>query len=356
MKHPATWPRRVIAGPAVLAVLMPFVMAGCSDSPSGTDGTELHPPEEAIDLTQEWGGLTNADEPSTFASAEIAAMADLQATVEPLNSDPTVLALEGSPDRQVTFLRVVWGNLGRNDSDSTATAQAIVWDGSMGVTSGAVLIQNLIRFEPGDHIVRPRTSPKEFDFVSRTRGGIDGVLLRLVSNPDSVDGSDVFSFETGPLSVSFPLSSIGDLDSVIMVDDNGNGVAFTAVDDDRRGECAAGMVNGVWHAAFENGGYFRAVWVTPNGFLAAAMRGRFGLTPNGNPVFIGKVIGPLGQFFGFVKGTWTVAAEGGEGEWRGRWFAGDRVTVIGLVGGHWVSREDGGAGFLHGRWAKSCDD
>lgn len=354
MPRPARKRQRFTIVSALLSLAVPLLLSACSDSPSGTGGNETNPPESSIDLAQEFGGLTDTDEPANFDDPGFAEMSAAEAVSEPMGSDPRVQLLDAKPNRDVVFLRVVWGNLARNGSDSTGTSSTTAWDGSFSTTSGAILVQNLIRFEREDHIVRPRTNPKLLSFVSHTHGGVDGVLLRLVYNPDSTDAADEITFATGPLTVSFALQGIADLDSMIATDASGNGVAFTAVDDDRRGECAAGIVNGLWKTGLEDGGYLRAAWMTPNGFLAGVMRGRFGMGPGGHQVFVGKVIGPNGAFLGFVKGGYSVDPAGGQGDWRGLWFGRNRTVAIGSISGHWAARENDGAGFLHGRWERFC--
>lgn len=333
-------------------------LGGCGDSPLDTGGAADAPPEAAIDLAQAWGGLTDTDEAANFGDPELGRLAAIPAPVtDPLAGDPRVMAQDAAPGREVVFLRVVWGHLARNAEDSTAAGLHVEWDGQLATSSGVLLVQNLIKFEGQDSIVRPRTDPQILAFASDTYGGVDGILVRVVFNPDSTDAGDLLTFATAPLTVSFPLVGLADLDTVLAAGGPGHGVAFTAVEDDRRGECVGGLVEGIWRHGLERGGHFRGIWTTPNGFLFAVMRGRFGVLPDGRPVLIGKVIGPHGGFLGFVKGHYWVGPGGGTGGWRALWHGRDRDAPVGGLGGHWVAREDGsGAGFLSGRWGKFCPD
>lgn len=354
MRSQAFPSHRLPIAAAMLAMALPLFTTGCGDSPSGSDGTGLNPPEAAIDLAQEWGGLTDENEAPDFADAGIAGLGAETPVAEPMSSDPRVQALDQHPDRNAIFLRVVWGNLAGNSPDSNEAGPALSWNGELATTSGALLVNNLLRFERNDHIVRPRTDPAVLPFVSTTRGGVDGLLVRLVFNPDDTDPADLFTFETPPLTISFPLGSLAELDTMIPVDGLGNGVSIAAVEDDRRADCPAGMVTGIWRSGLDNGGHFRAALTTPNGFRAGAMRGRFGTNPQGEQVFVGKMIGPNGHFLGFVKGRYTVDDSDMAGGWRGLWFGRDRMEPIGELRGGWASRDEMAAGFMHGRWHRFC--
>lgn len=346
-------------GALLLALpLAAFLWAGCGKDAS-TGGNEPAPAEGAIDLSQAWGGLTDTDEPANFGDPEFAALAVPPAPVnDPMNNHPAVRRLEADPTRHVTFLRVTWGNLARNLPDSTGAFPPLDWSGNLAVSRGALLINNLIRFEREDSLVRPRTDPKVVAWHSLTRGGVDGLLLRVITG-DSVGAGDTITLTTPQVTVSFPLATLATLDTLLSTDNSGNGVSLTAVPDDRRDECAGGLLDGVWREGLADGGVLRAAWLTRNGLLFGVLRGRYGIRPDGSHIFLAKVIGPAGRCLGFVRGTWSEPTAGApQGGFRGRWFAPDRTTELGGLRGHWRAPRSGatGAGFLHGAWSRACGE
>ena len=348
--------RRIRQG--ALLLMLPWAAAfwaGCGTDKT-TGGPEPAPVESAIDLSQAWGGLTDTDEPANFGDPEFATLAGQQAPVnDPMNNHPAVRRLDADPSRHVTFLRVVWGNLARNLPDSTSTFPPLSWDGNLTVTRGALVINNLIRFEREDSVARPRTDPKVVAWHSTTRGGVDGLLIRVVTG-DSLQAGDTLTLTTPQIVFTFPLPQIAGLDTLISTDNAGNGVSLNAVPDDRRDECAGGLLDGVWRSGLADGGVLRSVWLTRNGLLFGFMRGRYGVRPDGSRVFLAKVIGPAGRCLGFVRGTWSEPTATAPGGFRGQWMAPNRVTELGGVRGHWRAPREGatGAGFLHGAWSRAC--
>lgn len=344
--------RRLLVG-----ALAALAVAGCgSDGPTG--GNAPLPAENTIDLAQPWGGLTDADEPAAFGDAEISTLAAQQPPInDPVAGLPAVQRLEADPARHVTFLRVVWGNLARNLPDSTGAFPPLAWDGNIAVTRGALVINNLIRFEREDGIERPRTDPRVVAWHSITRGGVDGLLLRVIT-PDSLGAGDALTLTTPLVTFSVPLDALTGLDTLLTVGTAGNGVSLTAVPDDRREACAGGLLDGVWRAGLADGGVIRAAWFTRNGLLFGFLRGRYGVRPDGSHVFLAKVIGPAGRCLGFVRGTWAEpTGTDPAGTFRGQWVAPDRTTPLGGLHGHWrAPNATVAAGFLHGAWERACPE
>jgi hypothetical protein len=207
-------------------------------------------------------------------------------------------------------------------------------------------------------------------WVSHTGCGKDGILLKIVvpaagdtnlgdgpmtAVSDGLTEDDRFVFETGPLTVEFPLMEIQDLDSLIMVDEH-NGVSFIGFDRDDIELCPRGALEGAWVRVRDDefrGGFFRAKWMGPLGRVLGHVRGRWGVLPDGERVFVGKIIGRRGEYIGHMRGVWEPADDNPRhgifaGRWgvcgsdrkggvRGRWVVSDRIEHGGFLRGVWKS-------------------
>lgn len=326
-----------------LAILA--LAAGCGTAP--TQQVEQNP----MDL--EWGGYTTASEAPAFGRPELSARA--QEEVSPNDAVAAeMLGGGGMHDTRPPFLalRVVWGRMEYDSTNTTPT----VWDGKISVSDGRLGVVRVIRFEPATDHLLPRTDRRVVEWVSQTTVHNDGLLLIIgLPRPEPPDsGSDtsvvdtmppdtlppalpdvVVSFETGPLTISFTLDEVANLDRLISVD-GGNAVMFngTLVDTD---ECPRGFLSGDWtHHPDSTFGSFNGTWSSDDGALTGFVEGRFGVNSHGRRVFFGKYIDANGQFEGFLRGVWQPASR----EPSGGSFKGVFYTPIGLP-----------AGRLHGRWA-----
>ncbi len=354
-----------LMGAATLALLL----FGCGDDKSitsGFDGFENETAEMSIDLGIEDGGVgTSAEQPGFGESYFDRYLQGGEPVVDALNADPRMNPLERRPGTSVQYLRVTWGNLRRGPEavDDTTRGPVLDWSGKAVVSDGLLLPLQVLRFERGDFLVRP-TKPEPgqpanrqvVEWVSKTAGAWDGVLLKIVVPPagdstfaayrlnvngDGLTVDDLFTFDTELLDVSFPLNGIADLDTVILLDEE-NGVSFTGFSREDVELCPRGALVGAWvkvDTDSANGGFFRAVWEGPLGDVRGHLRGRWGVLEDGTQAFVGKIIDRKGGYAGFVRGTWEAdAADPTQGTFHGIWKrrAGDGPpAVVGTVRGVW---------------------
>ncbi|MFN0152119.1 MAG: hypothetical protein ACKVU1_15565 [bacterium] len=347
--------------PAVLAAAIGF--AGClgdsnPSSPANTDdtGNEF----ENLDLSSENGGYTQDTESPNFGDPIL---------LKIKNEEEDALdgglvdeaSLEASPSFDVHFLRIVWGVL---DDDSTNTV-ATDWSGSISLLRGAVKVQRVIRFErPGDSIVRPDGNRREINFTSTTSVDHDGLLLRIYTPKDDADPiPNTITLTTGPLTKSYEIAQLDGLSEVIDVDALGNQVSFLS-----RARaalpCGNGYMRGYWRMNGEsNRGAFGGVWVEADGRPAGFMRGHFGEKEDGTRVLFGKYISASGDFRGILRGTYTLDGLGGgafegmwigrggrlDGEFKGAFQVGERLGMkSGSFEGAWSANCEGDTGLTEG--------
>jgi hypothetical protein len=308
---------------------------------------------------------------------------DVEITGDPLATDARLCDLEKRPEAEVMFVRVLWGNMRRGPDAADVQTERLVtdWTGSARISDGLLIPLRTIRFEPRDYLVPPwrqgDPSRQKVEWVSHTGPGRDGVLLKIVvpsasdttlravrasTNGDGLTADDTFSFDTEPLQVSFPLETIADLDTLIMVDDT-NGVSFVGFDrDDLSDICPRGYMAGAWIRVANDersGGFFRAKWVGALGHLKGHVRGRWGVNSEGEKVFVGKIIGRNGSYLGHMRGNWE-GNGAGQGLFAGRWEihrpGQQERQLMGAVRGKWVvcDRLVHG-GFLRGIWKANCN-
>ena len=99
------------------------------------------------------------------------------------------------PGARQYALRMMWGNLETRDSNLTAASGCPVtdWSGSVETEDGMLIVRRLLRFEPGDSIVRPRKGPHRVEWISHTRDHVDGIQLKIVVPPHgSAEAADGF--------------------------------------------------------------------------------------------------------------------------------------------------------------------
>ncbi len=334
---------------------------GCRDSedPLAVDN-ELYTRDQVPDLDDEYGGFNFADETVGFNDPELLAeFGDDDEFDDPFERDPLVMGRERDRDgnlRGRVFLMITWGNLHR---DSTIT-DPTDWTGSLSVNPGAVLLKRTIRFEPNDEIL-PRTQRDLLEWTSKTRGGIDGILVRIVPVP-SLTAADIdaeidsanteITFATDPFKVTFTLDQLPNLRRIVTLED-GNAVAFTAVHV-APFECPRGFLRGVWRHHHERpGGKFFGKYVSETGLNIGHVKGFYGVNKEGEKVFFGKWISRSGRFRGILRGRYDSGEERSAGWFAGRWIGRD-LRVHGEVKGEWRRNDECHGGFFRGQWRVNC--
>ena len=329
-------------------------IAGCRSpqAPAG-DTVDLMNRAENPNLNDPYGGYNMRDEAPGFgdpALVEEFGEGSVQNVDDPFANHPDVN--RAGADR--VFLMITWGNLHRDSSLTHVT----LWAGSLTVHPGMVVLKQVIRFEPNDRII-PRVSRDLLEWEYTTRGGIDGILVRVVPTPSTVDSmidssATVIRFATDPLKVEFTLDELPGLQRVINLPD-GNAVAFTAVRPPPAG-CPHGFLHGAWMNHPERpGGMFHGRWGTADGKVRGFLKGIYGVNDNGERVFFGKMISFNGRFEGIMRGRWGPAP----GIDNGGFFAGhwvDRnLQIRGGLRGMWQRSPHCNGGFFRGEWAMECN-
>jgi len=368
-------------------VLVAALGVGCAEEPVlGKPDNTSELAEMSIDLDLPDGGLApTAEEPGfgdPYFSSFLSENGEIDVTGDPLAADTRVLEMERNRDAKVFYLRMVWGNHRRSPDVSEFEREDLIdWTGGAGVSEGIILPLRTIRFERNDFLILPwregEPSRSKVGWVSHTGPGRDGVLVKIVvpapsdvslsaestGAGDGLTRDDKFVFRTAALQVEFPLADVADLDTTMMLDDT-NGVTFTGFDrDDLDDYCPRGYMAGAWVRVRDDdrqGGYFRAAWTNPLGRLTGHVRGRWGVTENGNRVFVGKIIGRNGAYLGHLRGQWEPGDVPGQGVYRGGWEIhrpnAEAPQLMGGVHGHWgVSDRIEYGGFLRGVWKANCN-
>jgi len=376
-----TWRLRAAGITGLTAVLA--LAAGCGEEALTTgSGNPTLLPEMSIDLAQADGGLTTGAESPGFGDpyflSFLSDATDREITDDPLTLDSRLADMEARGEIEVKYLRVIWGNMTRGpEADASDVAcERTDWTGQATVSDGLLLPVRVLRFERGDAVIPPwkqeDPSRQKVEWISHTCPGKDGIVFRIVvpvagdetftretadTPRDGLTDDDVFTFRTGPLSKSFKLSEIQDVDELVMVDDQ-NGVSFVGfAREDMDPACARGAMEGAWARVADDerhGGYFRARLATPLGRVFGHVRGRWGVLPEGDRVFVGKIIGRNGEYLGHMRGTWDPSDRPGHGTYHGGWTIEGRAH--GAVRGEWrVSDRIDGGGFLRGLWIVDCN-
>jgi hypothetical protein len=338
----------VACGLGILAILL----AGCSkDSPT------VPASSGELNLTSQFGGYTATDEPAAFGDPEIETLMG----EDPSADDPAFLqgevdSLRGMRGATVYAMAIRWGML---KTDSTMT-QTTDWSGSLALTHGFIHVVRTIRFElVQDYIVRPRPNRSTLEWVSFTSKSFDGLLLAIIVPPTPADSdwsNNQLSFQTGPYSRVFSLSELEHLNEIVDIGDQGNQIAFNAIDLNAD-SCGTGQLEGRWllNPSHRNG-HFIGKWMSDDGLLMGHLRGHFGMRPAGEKVFFGKYIGPAGHFRGLIRGTWDFdPADSTKGSFDGI-FAERSGTTLGELHGQWGSvPTDSTAAVGHGRHGNGRD-
>jgi hypothetical protein len=329
-----------------------LAMTGClGDSNPASPGNTSDDEFDNLDLTSENGGYTEENEgiPDDPTILKIKGEEEVAGDVTLVDES----SLDVSPSYDVHFLRITWGMLERELGNTTETD----WSGTISIDRGALKVERLISFEENeDWIVRPRESRQAVEFVSRTSMGSDGLVLKIYT-PEvepAMFPPNTITFTTGPLTKSYPIASLGEVNEVIEVDMAGNQVSFQGRQR-TDGICVNGFTNGFWRMN-EAGdrGRFGGVWVESDGAPVGYVRGHFGVNDQGQKVLFGKILTENGDFRGFLRGRYAVSELGG-GSFEGSW-----VGALGRIEGKFegmfrVNEKDGvQVGAYEGVWAGNC--
>lgn len=342
---------------ALLALPLFLLAAGCGEnSPADTNGTPGE--EENLDLESEFGGYTATDEGVAFGDEDLAKEADDgEPADDPVEDEPEVQQLRDRLATNAYYLRIAWGML---EGDSSVT-EPTDWSGSLRLDTGAIVAERILRFEPEDHIVRPRTNRELLEIVSETGPHWDGVLVTILDPEDTLATEEnKVAIALGPFELTLTMSELTSIDTIFDVDVAGNQVAITGgLLEDL--PCERGFLSGAWIRSDFEGGAFRGRWTTVRGLGRGFMQGHWGVNDDGVNVFFGKYIGEGGEFRGLLRGRWGHGQNRGGGWLRGYWYD-EEGAPLGTLHGAWKHEWRGAPqaeakrpdGFFHGRWKEAC--
>ncbi len=324
---------RILATAAALSMLA----AGCVADEADVD-------EIAANIELEDGGYDMLDEAPAFGVdntfTELGLTGVETDVVDPLASDPEVLAMDGDAKAVAFKVTVLWGMM---PPDRAAT-DPYQWDGALSVNRGAILARRTIRFEGRTDEVLPRADRKVVAFRSTTMPHMDGMRL-LVIDPTPTATEPLVLTYTGRNGYTYSVAMRALLDGPQSeaVDENGNRIAAAAearmVD-----PCEHGFIRGRWHKVADGRGRFIGRVANADGEGIGHLRGIYGQRANGNKVFFGKYINKNGVFKGIFRGTY------GEGQFHGKWVTRDGEK--GALGGEYresIPGPETGGHFL-GAW------
>lgn len=354
-----------------MALLLAAAMsiAGCSDD--STMPKDDYTQDETPNLEGETGGLTTENESPAFGDDALASSALAEAPAEDnMCDDPMILRWEAGDSARVYGVTLLWGILASDPAAGLAADSGDVpatdWSGHLVVNRGGVVVRSTIAFEPGDHIIRPRTDRTRVDWVSLTTGSFDG--LRLVVHQPLPEGEtgeqDSLTIVAGNHTWSFLVNDLATLEMTEDVDDLGNKFSIQGFLVEP-GSCGRGFMGGAWNAPVspDSMGTFQGRWVSRDGQVTGFVQGHYGVNDAGFRVLFGKYVDQAGNFQGFLRGTWDQAGRemGPHHGQHMRSFGNYRAEIldanehpIGTARGHWRATPGGGDGFFEGKWAKGC--
>ena len=326
------------------------MFSGCESFLSNDRGTDT-------DIPADFGSFTTTDEAPGFGDEDLlATYQDEEPFDDEMADHRDVRDANGSNGARHYALRLVWGNLDRPDTTASPGEACPIteWSGYVEVDGGVVIIERLIRFDPGDYIVRPRKGPRKFAWVSYTGDHVDGVVFKIVDTPDRASDSaaNVVKISTPFYVGDIALDDLRDYREFVAYDEC-NKISIIATEIEPHA-CPRGFLEGMWTAETDTSGHFQGGWIGKHGEIAGYLRGRYRLR-DAQKVLVGKWITRSGEFGGLLKGTWTPLdlETGPDGQFEGRWVD-ETFTVRGFFRGHYRIRAEAGEGFFHGRWIRRC--
>lgn len=337
---------------ALLATVLVGAMVACGQT-TGDSQTELD-----LALHQEYGALSEADEESDFGDEDLSSAEDLneeedtEVSDDTANSDADVAEAEADPALRKMMIAVMWGQLRPRPMMREITD----WTGHISIDNGALRVLRTLRFERGDHLVR-RPNAHVVPFVSKTAPHADGLLLEVILHPRLAtnDGPPTLSIETAAYSDSLVLQPGMRLSRAVRVDDLGNAVAYHIFRPNADEGCTEGLMVGRYVKKDDAAdgralGVIKGKYLSFDGSVAGKIKGLYGERQNGKQVFFAKVIKRNGDFRGILAGRW------GEGKYKGRYLAKNRMVTGVVQGIYREGRVDDGNGFFMGRWSVGCNE
>jgi len=332
----------------ILALLA--LMVGCSKQSSE--------PEDLTSIGVEFGGYLPTDEAPGFGDPTLVSeTAEDQEFSDPVLVDPETEDCINNAT-SIYAMRIVWGRLEYDSLVQTVTD----WDGSLEVSWGGMVLRRVVKFEPLQDWIIPRTDRKLIEWVSKTTVHHDGIFVNIYQPPSATDDIKTVTFSTGPLEITYDVNDLAKLDTVITLDD-GNSVAIHA-HKLGHGVCPRGFLAGLWGRDDEGNRIFFGSWMSQNAALMGHLKGRWGADADGNPapVFYGKYIDIDGNFEGLLKGVYGPTANSTSasvnrrvGIFRG-YFYDANGNILGILKGHYRNRVAGsGMGYFQGRWRTLCN-
>lgn len=352
--------RRTRISMAVLLGLLPLLLGGCSvfSGPQG-DPYSSEAYDESIyndlnlSIDDENGGYNTESENPGFGDPFFSSMFESDQEVnDPMAEE--VSEMDEDPASEVYYTHIVWGNLEGNVVEDVMTD----WSGQISVDRGAVLIERLIRFEPGQDWIEEREEELWFNLVSETGPDRDGLLLKII-DPEPGSGPNNLSVLLGDLEYSIPVDSLVGYSESVEVGDLGNLFALRSL---QQFDCPNGFLRGIWVQRFPGHGIFRGGWLSFDGEVQGHVRGRWGIRSDGSKVMFGKVIDLDGNFQSILRGHWEEnEMHPRRGRYGGHWFSpdpegesSDSLLASGPYWGHYLKGHRRG-GFMLGRWLENCE-
>jgi len=352
--------------PFILLFGFMALVIGCSE-----EATTSADPESIAD---EFGGFTPADESPGFGDPELVAeMTGDEEFDDPILSSPVVDSIINRVPCRAFAFRVVWGSL-RYDSTVTQTTD---WTGALHFSHGPIILRRLIKFEPGQDYILPRTDRHLIEWVSMTSVHHDGLLANVYiplqpTASLAPDTEAVLIFNTTPLEIVFTPDQLASLDTVIFLEDSVNAVAFRSVEINPS-LCPRGFLEGRWGRDSTGQGIFYGRWMSNDGFLMGHLRGYWGVETVDDvelTVFYGKYIDIDGKFQGLLRGVYHPyhGANYSNGNQESNrcldgWFYGHFYdaagNVKGVLKGHYMMPparcvDCSNVGYFAGRWKTYC--
>jgi hypothetical protein len=321
-----------------LALVAAIMLAGCSSSSNKSVNSGGNP------FNQAFGGLSATNESPAFGDPTLMSMSgDADAHDNMMGSSDLDSLIHGI-GVNVFSVEFRWGHLQVDSTETVVTD----WSGSLTIQRGAIVAIRTIGFDTGDHLVMPRHSRTELDWVSHTKEASDGILVYVYDPTGGAYYGNNFTFTTTPYTRTINTTGLDSLSDLVNVGNNQvsiNILKVTSLD------CSGGFLDGrfIRSELDRDTGVFMGRWLSRGGLLFGHYRGRFGVRDDGTRVMYGKWIsaGPpdesdaAGTFHGLLSGTWGYDANVDPVLLNHGWFLGDiyngSQTIIGHYSGTWVA-------------------
>lgn len=325
-----------------LALLLATSTFACvNDAATDTETAD----EVTSALERENGGLDTSDEAPMFGEETAYQALSLErdtAVADTMASDPSVSALEAAPDVARHRVLIAWGRMPADPNATTARN----WSGSLTISRGALVVGRTIGFEDATDQLLPRTTASTVEFDSVTRPFADGLILRVLVQPDPAQGAPHLTYTSKDSTHTYDLDLAALIQGPVSID-AGDGHRVIALALPEADACDHGFMRGRWVAVAPGKGVYRGAIANADGEVTGHIRGIWGQRQNGDKVMFGKFIATDGSFKGLLVGTYEA------GHYQARWLtqAGDH----GLAGGVYFDAPNIRGGLFAGRWAEtSC--